>query len=353
MAQQESKLEQTKSYFSLKGIVSKVNDNFKEDTIQNGKNAGKEYKSIRFFVQTSPQNKLQVELFGMELDYVYPFKRGKKGEKGTVLRDFPFSKRHNLPQGYTLIGVNVELEKDEKGKLIRKSMIDFDAVEEIYNNLNDGESVHVTGEISFGTYVNSQGDEVDQTRYQIKSIKLINDIDFDAEGFVEENSFEQEIVFVGADVDKDAGCVYVTGHTIQYGGKFTTKQFVIRPNGNKEIAKTAKVFSSNKMSFGDFVKVYGVCLNLSVEEEIEDEVVEVELDFGGVKPKGVGEKRAITTYITELQITGADGTTYKKEKYTEEDFVVDELVDKDSANPWDDDEDEEDGTDISDDDLPF
>lgn len=354
-------LVQTKSLFTFKGIVDGMDkDNaWREDEIANGKNKGKAYRAIRFQVQTSKTNKLSVELFGMEQDYVYPYSKAEKKSK-----KMEFSKRNNLPKGYHIIGINLGLEQNDAGKNIRKSLVDYDAAEYIWDNLNDGDSVTVSGEVAFSTYENSEGDIINQTKFVIKSIYHEKPIDFDAvneEGestFEEVVAFEQELVFVGSEFDKDEGAVYVTGYTIQYGNKFQPAKFVIRPEGNKNIEKTANAFAK-KMKPGDFVKVYGVALNKaetieidSSEEESDDEDI-----FGGEKPKGLG-KTAVTSYTNELRITGADGKTYEKGLYDiDNDFVIEELVEEEVDFGEDDDSIDFGGDgkalDISDDDLPF
>ena len=364
--QEVKELVQTKSLFTFKGIVDGMdNENaWREDSIGKGKNKGKAYRAIRFLLQTSKFNKLSVELFGMEQDFVYPY---NKAEKKSM--KVPFSKRDNLPKGYHLIGINVGLEQNEStGKNIRKSLADYDAAEYIWDNLNNGDSVTVSGEVVFSTYENSEGAIIDQTKYTIKNIyREKNPIDFDevkeVDGeevnvFEEVNAFEQEIVFVGSEFDKDEGAVYVTGYTIQYGNKFTPAKFVIRPEGNKNIEKTANAFAK-KMKPGDFVKVYGIALNKAETIEIDSSEVENdEEDIFGERPKGLG-KSAITNYVNESRITGADGSTYEKGMYDlDTDFVIEELVEEEVDFGSDgEDEDIDFGgdkqLDISDDDLPF
>lgn len=291
-------------------------------------------------------------MFGMELEFVYPYKRGKKGEKGTSKKT-PFAQRNNLPEGFNLIGVNLGLEQDEKGKNIRKSMVEFDAAEYIYDNLNDGDSVTVSGELEFSQYENANEEVINQTKYIVKSIYHEKAIDFEDEKFQEINAFEQELVFIDKDVDKKEGAVFVSGYTIGYADKFNLAQFVIRPNGNKNIEKTANAFAK-ALKFGDTLKVSGLCLNKAetVEVDVSTEKADKVKDdiFGGEKPAGL-EKRAVTTYVTELQITTADNDSYKegKGKYKEEDFVVEELVADEEENLFGD----GDAQDIDDDDLPF
>jgi single-stranded DNA-binding protein len=366
MAKKEKEVKQlvqTKSAFTFKGIVDGMgNENaWREDSIGKGKNKGRSYRAIRFLLQTSKFNKLSVELFGMEQEFVYPY---SKAEKKSM--KVPFAKRDNLPKGYHLIGINVGLEQNDGGKNIRKSLADYDAAEYIWENLNDGDSVTVSGEVTFSTYENSEGELINQTKYAIKNIyREKQPIDFDVvneEGestFEEVNAFEQEVVFVGSEFDKDEGAVYVTGYTIQYGNKFTPAKFVIRPEGNKNIEKTANAFVK-KMKGGDFVKVYGIALNKAETIEIDSSEVEDNDDdiFGGEKPKGLG-KSAITSYVNELRITGADGSTYEKGLYDlDTDFVIEELVEEENINFGSDEDDDEidfggKPVDISDDDLPF
>lgn len=371
MAQQEFKLTQTKSSFKFQGIVEGLsNENaYREGTIGQGRSEGKEYRSVAFRVKTSENNALRVELFGMEQDYVYPYKQGKKDAKTGKRskgdsKKIAFEDRHDLPEGYHLIGVSVSLEKDSKGKAIRQNLVEYDAVDAIFNNLEDGDSVYVNGEIQFSMWDNDRTGETElQTKYIIKGIgRTKKPIDFQAEDFEELNSFDQEIVFTGADVDKASKSVIVSAYTIQYGDKFTPCTFYIRPEGDKDIEKIAAVFSK-KIKFGDFVKVVGLAFNKSeeVEVEVKAEKAKASKDdpFGdavGKKAKGY-DKTTITHYTQELQVIGIEQGTFIKERYTEADFVVEELVDEDEDDGSDpffaSSEEDEDNEDISDDDLPF
>jgi single-stranded DNA-binding protein len=373
---QEFKLTQTKSGFKFAGIVEGMNDNsYNEGTIQQGKNEGKSYRSVRFRVRTNTNNALSVELFGMEQDYVYPYKQGKKGENGKrakgETKKIPFEDRNDLPEGYHLIGVSVSLQKevDAKGKekVIRENLVDYDAVDAIYNNLSDGDSIYVAGEVQISEYEDRNGEVQKQAKYIIKSINLQKKpIDFNAEDFEELNAFEQEIVFVGADVDKASETVIVTGRTIQYGDKFTDYQFYIRPNGKDSLKKLGAAFAK-KVQFGDLVKVLGLALNKSEEVEVKvkaDKAKATKDDpfaDAGEAPKGY-DKTTVTNYTQELQITAIakddnGNSVFVKGKYKEEDFVVEELIDEDEDDDKDpfasEDDDDAGMQDISDDDLPF
>src|SRR5690606_9631442 len=108
----------------------------------------------------------------------------------------------------------------------------------IYDNLRNGDSVVVEGEIRYSRYKNQQGDMVEQKSYIIKKIfKLYEELDFGAEGFEEVTYFEQELVFVEADVAESEGKVYVTGRTIDFMKNFHDTQFVVNyknPDGSND-----------------------------------------------------------------------------------------------------------------------
>lgn len=362
MAKEKTPLVQTKGTWRAIGIVNRIGDDnaFNEGEFDKGKNIGKEWKSLKFSVKTSDTNELFVELFGMEKDvYAYkpPTKEQKKKNpkaKGDT-KKISFENRDNIPEGYNVIGVKVgkfEDEDAEKKKIILEDYVEFDAVEEIFQNFDDGDSISLSGELSFQEYENQQGQKVKQTKYVIKyASKLTKPVDFKDEKFEETASFEQEIVFVGSDFEKETGKLHVIGRTINFDGTWFDFPFVIDTN-KPEVKQIAGAFHK-KLKFGDFVKVLGLCLNKLEVVEVQEEEKPKNNIFGdgGITPKGqekyTGKKRT-----TELQIVGVDMKSFIEKKYNEEDFVVEEeLVDDEedtSNNPFGSDDSEED-----DDDLPF
>lgn len=336
MAKQEFKLEQTKGQFKVYGIVSGVNNsrNFKEGTT----GSGKEYKTIKFNVKTSPTNSIRVELFGMEQDFIWPYSsKDKKSEK------MPFKNRHKLPDGYHLIGVNVQLEEGDDGKLVKDSLHAFDAVEYIRDNLKDGDSVFVYGDIEHSEYEGQNGVQ-QQRRLTIRGIgKMDNEIDFEAEGFKEVSSFEQDIVVREVDVDKKEKIATVYAYIINYGDKFVGTTFTIDGNRNKQMYEAFPKY----MKFGDLVSIKGLLINEALLEEVEEESD----PFGSELPNGFNNKK-ITGYNSQVLITALDYDKWKEEgkgKYAENDFVVSDDVknfgkddsDDDSINPFSEESDEE------------
>lgn len=323
MSNKEFVLERTKTQFKLRGIVSGTQNEFffNEGTINSGKNEGKRYKSVRFKVATSPNNRISVELFGMERDKVYPY---SSKDKKTI--ELPWNKRFNPPDGYKVIGVGVGLEQDEEGNTVRKNYTDYDAVEAIKRNLHDGDCVQISGEIQFQQYVKNDETFL-STKYVIKNIFRQDEIDFEDEKFEPLHSFQADIVVVDSEYDKDENKIYLNTYHIPYnndGDVWVPAKYVVDcSNVSEKFAKNMK-----GLKFGDFITVYGHCINgMVLEEEEEDE-------WGGVKPKGFNVSGQS---FNELQITGVDAETFVKKRYREDDFVVkQEFASKedDAENPF-------------------
>lgn len=318
---EEVVLEQTKSAIKLQGVVSRMDSDhaFKEGET----GSEKPYKSLRFTVITKDaegeKNEVPVELFGMEQDEVYAYNMKKKEGKR-----FPFESRDNLPDGYHLFGVRVGLQRDEEGKIITENLHPYDAVEEIFNELQDGMHIYLNGEIEISEY-EKDGEKKEQKRFVMKSLGLLKkDIDFEAENFEETAVFEQEMVFVDMEVDRETKKAKVIGRTIGYGGKFANGSFIIDGN-DKDLEGLIKAFK--KLKFGAFMKVYGKVVN-RVEfveaEETDAKPVDKKNPFATVgkeKHKSL-EKRTSREYTNELQIEGVEAESFVTAKYKEEDFVL-------------------------------
>lgn len=367
MAVELNELQENKGKFKLAGRVTKMGEDYiyREGTIEKGQNKGKKYKSVKIIVETSNTNTITTELFGMEAAQITIGKPKGKGQKGHDTKKIPFKDRFNIPKGYRSYGTNMSIEQEEskkadtedsKKKYKRVTKHAFDATEYLYDTLNDGDWVEITGGIRYSEYEGNP-----QVQYGIESVKIIEAIDFDASDFIEIASFEQEFVFESS-TRGDDDRIYVNGYVIGYEGKtFNTAQFVVNENsGHKDIKKTAKAFEK-ACNFGDVINIFGLCLNkteyIEVKDEDEEEISGI---FGnGDKPEGLN-KTTIKETAKELLIIGADNKTYKPEFYTEDQFIDQDSHD-DEADDNDLEEDDEgafgsgghDSIDISDDDLPF
>ncbi|WP_061578076.1 hypothetical protein [Bacillus licheniformis] len=380
-----AELQQTKNSFRFKGKVTRIDKDgaFKEDV---SKNQGKLYRSLRFGVKTSPNNEMMVSMFDFKPDEVFLWnsekaKKAKEENKSYKGERIPFEewveKEDELREsGYAVLQSRIGLEYDEDGKLNSKGVPSYVASKEIYDQLSNNDSVVVEGKIRYNTYENQQGKTVERKDFQIEKVHRLKDIDFESEKFEEVTYFEQDMVYVDAELDREQNKVYITGRTIDYNKNWHDSQFVIDySDGQDGIDEGMKKLGDSflkRIKFGDLVSVFGNALNQMVVEESEDEEEnpdELLKSLGGRSKPAHAQKYTIRNYIQEMRIEGIDA--WERKMYKEEDFVDNGLLQKDedlqnelggkskkeSSNPFDTDDDPfaNDGKpiDISDDDLPF
>ena len=302
MASKTFKLEQTKGNFKFDGVIVGIS---KDTAFVEGETKDhKPYRSVRFMVKTSPTNIENVELFGAEQELVYAYSRTDQ-----KTQRIPFKDRHKeLDDTYHLIGVNVTVGEE------KATYVEFDAAEAIYQGFNDGDSVHVAGEIKPNSYISStNGLLVSNFKYIIKTIytkkKAIN---FEEASFTETASFDHELIITDTNLDKESDKVVVNGYAIGYADSVKQVQFVIHHDKNVKLANNFL-----KLKFGDYIKVLGICTNAPTNQPVEED------EWGSEVPQGynTGGK-----YISELRITAVDKdkdkqSIFKKKKYTEEDFA--------------------------------
>jgi hypothetical protein len=334
----EPKLKETKGKWKANGIVVGLDrDNAYAEGVS--KNTGRNWKRLRFGVQTSPTNTVYLELMGSEKEFVMGYNRN--GEDGKKTQRFTWGERDSLPEGFHLLGVNVKLEEGLDGKLIQETFTEIEAVEYIYNNLADGDSVYVNGKLEFSQYENREGQMVDQTKFIIQGIgKTREPIDFDIpydkdtkKGFLEVSEFEQDVVIVDpkAIILKKEQQLVMATYYIGYGEKFFPAQFVIRTDTHSKLAGNV----AKNLKFGDVIKVYGKIVNQRIEKEVEGGNV---ADDWGSDVNGVSPSITYET-LTELRVTGVDNSAegWRKKVYKEEDFVLEEAVEEwgnSSENPF-------------------
>jgi single-stranded DNA-binding protein len=337
-----TKLEHTKGKFQLRGKIAGISNT--EKSYKEGyTNSNKRFKSLAFYVQTSESNRVKVELFGVEREYVTAYSSKAKESK-----KIEWAKRHDDHGDYKVMGVSMKIE----GNDVRKVLVEYDAIDYIRKHLTEGDSVYITGEIDFQEYENQQGEIKQAQRFMIRSITKIEDINFEDEKFKEVSQFEQEIVAVETRVDAEEKKVYVDAKIIKRDGTHVNTTFTVDGNKYPKLANNI----AKRLSFGDFIKVFGLIINAPNEEEVEevDDFVD-EDDWGGDSEiKKDFSRTVINGFTRELQITSVDSSTYEQRKYKEEDFYSEEEeafngnVDFDNDNNDDDFGDEEEI-----DDLPF
>ena len=341
MAKNNEGLKQTKNSFKLVGKVTRIDKDgaYKEEVMQKGKKQGDTYRTLRFGVKTSNTNDVTVQMFDFEPDFVYLWDSKEKKSIKTPFGQWQANAENFREQGLAMLASRVGLEYGEDGKLQTKGLHTFEAQEEIFNHLSNGDSIVLEGDIRYSTYKNREDKEVEQKSYNIKRVfRLKNAVDFDGENFEEVTYFEQEMVFVGADIDKKEGKAYVTGRIINYDKSFHDTQMVV--NFKKEdgegfdsgMVKLAEAFAK-RFKFGDVINVFGDILNRVIisEAEAPEEKGDLFAEFGGKKKPKHAESYTQRTYIQEMSIHGVDA--WDKGVYSEEDFVKEALVEEES-NPF-------------------
>ena len=314
MANKLFELPQTKGTFQVRGIVSGVEkDNF---YTEKKTKTGKDFRMVNFGVEYEEKKTIYPSLNGMPRDKVYFSKKdedGKTDVKAVAWKD----RIKNAPEGYRMIGVLTGLKNDNHYRT------EYDACEYINENLNDGDSVFVKGNLEFGSYTNKDGEVSRTTKFVPTQVSLCQkDIDFDAEDYAPAHDFTQTIVFVGIDQerenDKPTGRFVVDAKIVNYNS-IESAEFII------EDAKLAKQMRSGLKPYNS-IQVHG---HINVVNNVEDVNDEEDDDCWG-ESNDMDNKRVFAQTHRELIITGAKPSTIDKDTYTEK--AIDEAIKKVNAS---------------------
>ena len=316
---------QTKGSFQVRGIVNGVEkDSF---YVEKQTRTGKEFRMINFGVEYDDKKTIFPTLNGMPRDKVY-FSKKDKDTGNTDTKAIAWKDRiKKAPEGYRMIGVLAGLQKikDENGKVRNdnKTLTEYDACEYISENLQDGDSVFVKGNLEFGSYTNKDGEVSRTTKFVPTQISLCqNDVDFEAEDYAPAHDFTQTIVFVGIDQerenDKPTGRFVVDAKIVNYNS-IESAEFII------EDAKLAKQMRSGLKPYNS-IQVHG---HINVVNNVEDVNDEEDDDCWG-ESNDMDNKRVFAPTHRELIITGAKPSTIDKETYTEK--AIDEAIKKVNAS---------------------
>ncbi|GFN32500.1 hypothetical protein [Paenibacillus xylaniclasticus] len=310
--------------FVLKGIVTGVS---REGAFTEGqKDGGNPWKKVQFSIKTSKTDFVHVELLGSkskEVQFVYRDpSEGKRDFSKTLKVKWTdrYKERTDDYEIQNTIKVGLERDEDGKKKKENKTLVPYDAVEYIKKYLKDGESVFIRGRIEITEY-NGKAPEI----FKIQQIYVTNDlINLDADNFIKEASFDQEIVFVDCEnEDNDTGKTFINTYIIYKKDnelRHVPYKFAIdskKYEGDKEKYSSLQklIQSFQKLTFGSTIRVSGN-INFGVVLGREEETGD---DFGGFAPEGQ-DNYVIKDYIKELEITKGDGSTLKRDYYTERDF---------------------------------
>jgi len=302
-------LPETKGAFQLKGIVTGTEkENFyKESTTKNGK----EMRRINFGVTYTDGKTLYANMQGMEQDKVYFYKRAdKKGEKGeTVI--VPWADRFTYKrEGFQLIGKNIGVKKkvDSDGKTVndKKNLTEFDACKEVGDNLKDDVSVFLKGILDYSSFTDDNGGKRSSIKLSPNQISLCADVNFTDEKFVQQNDFNQVIIFMGIEKEKDdkekeTGRFVVSAKIVTYSAIEDVEFIILDP-------KLAGMFKKNLKPY-NAIKVSGHMVTTTSVEK----VTENDDDWGEEDSMDKVSAPAKREFI----ITGAKGSSVDKELYTQ------------------------------------
>ena len=311
-------LPETKGNFQLKGVVTGTDKDgfFKEITTKNDK----QMRIVNFGVEYSDGNTLYVNMNGIEQDAVYFSKKADKpGEKGDTQRVSWNERFKYNREGYRLIGNNIGVKKivNSEGKTVndKKTLTDFDSCDEIAKNLKDGSSVFVRGKLDISSFTTNDGGKRTTTKLVPSQVSLCADCDFSDVSYETVNDFNQTIVFMGIDREKDSndkptGKFILLGKIVNWGS-IEDVQFYVTDD------KLAGLFKKNLKPYWS-IKVSGHIITETQTEEVADD------------SDVWGEADAMTKVTAPTRrlfvVSGAQPSTIDKETYTEEN--VNEAISK-------------------------
>jgi len=317
-----AELQRTYGNFKVYGEVQGLKRNYAFN--DQPTKSGYERNHVKFDVKTSEDNIVTVELQGMDFGNVRitPRDREDKQYKDLDRTDKVYDE---IPEDWqVMMGVNVGLEQDDKGENIKVEKDSYDAARYIYENLNDGDVVFISGRLEVNAFTNRNDEQVVQMQHVISRLYKSNkEFDPSAEDFQELSSFDQNLIINDVELDKKEKKAWVHSYLV-YNRDKDFVPFTFWVDGNKNV-KLGKNLS--KLKFGTQMKFEGNLLSTVTYEEQEEET-----DEWGSSPSGY-EKRSIKNVEKSYEITKGLPETMEEEKYTDEDFVKDD-GNNDKDNPF-------------------
>jgi single-stranded DNA-binding protein len=329
-------LEQTKGKFKVVGKIKGIDNEkaYRQGVTKNGD----DYQSINFLIETSPNNTVQVELFGMKTDNVLTM-NFKEKDKRKQRKYVDWDDRYEDHGDYELVGTVTV--KDDASKKKGERLLQYEAVENIFENFEEGDWVECRGAIDFEQWETDDGEVKSRYKCKLNMLVKVKEKSFEDEKFKEVNEFAQTIVVTETEVDKETSRLYILAKVIDYKSNCIDATMVIDIEKYKKLATTLK----KRLKFGDQIRLVGKIRNetefVQVDEEEDDDE-----DWGGDSVSI--EEEYQRNQIRELLVTGVVKKTHEEGKYTEED-----LFSEDEENFGSDEEEDFDDDDIEIDDEPF
>lgn len=314
-----------KSNFKIVGNVvgTKSDRFFKQFTFDSGASKN----TTTFGLQSSPTNVNYVTVEGFDGKEAW-FSKWDKQTKTNDIKKVDWDDRFNFSEdGYNpFFGVRIGTTLDDKGKPEIATLFGYDASQELSETLEDGMPLYVEGQIAYTSY-SKDGELKRYKNFVPQKVYLQkSELDFESDKYKEENRFEQDLVFMGIEQEKDENNK-ATGRFILYA-KIVTRdsvedtQFIVE---DKSLAD--KLRKNLKEYWG--ISVMGRLVTRVVETEDEDSWGDDEDLHGN------------NIQFREMIITKAYPASIDKESYSEENLASIKQADDDFGDSVDEDEDDD------------
>lgn len=312
MANRIFDLKQTTSTFQLRGVVTGVKSKrfYTSGTTKNYSS----WNAIEFGVMVNDKKPIYVKMNGFPRNEVYYYKRGENGAKGTTQRVSWANRKQSPGDGYRLIGVNISTGKSSDGKNVNEMFTEWDAIEYLRDNLNDGDSVFIRGNVEFDTYTDKNGNVQRKITLVPNQVFYTQDpVDFNADDFEEEALFENVLVYTGIEKemdenDKHTGRFILTGYSVKYND-IVPIQFIVDADHAKLAANLKK-----KMKPYNSIHVYGK-INVSVDTSVVEE--SSSNDDGWGEDSKMEQRRVNAPIRREYIVFKGDPSTIDVDTYSE------------------------------------
>lgn len=304
-------LKQTANSFQLRGVVSGTKSQrfYKSGTGQSGSS----WNSMEFGVKIAENKTVFVTLKGFVKPEVFYYQRGENGAKG-VTQKVAWKDRNKAPgKDFRLMGINITTGKDEEGKNINTTFVEYDAIENLRTTLTDGESVFIKGNLQFSSYTDRNG----QTRKKVELVPTQisytqKPIDFSAEDYKEMCEFENILVFQSIDKEEDengkaTGRFILSGYSIGYNS-VENISFILKEESAKLAGNLKKA-----MKTGYSIKTFGRVEVINDISTVEDD----DTGWGETSPM----QRVNSPTRREYVVYRAEPSSIDKDEYSEADIM--------------------------------
>lgn len=297
--------------FSVFGKVERLD---KEKFISQTQ-TGREKRSLSIGLRTAKDNMIFINMTAIAQDNVYFSKRDEQ-TKQTETKIVPWAERETfsmpgfLPMSRVNVGVDQTVKEDGTLDNNNQIKIMFDALQDIYDHVNIGDDLYIKGSVSVESYFTQAGEKRSVVRLnpnQISKRKAGQEINFEAEDFVERNTLNQTIIPTDVEFDTDADRAVIYGLVIG-NKKEGTIEFEVVGEDDMKFAKRLKelITETPYLAIGVQAKIVNEG-NVGANQKVWDDFLQTYVVKR--RQQGQGTKYQYVAAIQDSQ----DLTTYTEE----------------------------------------